>query len=63
MNAASVGLLAVVAVQLGIGSLQDWLGLATFVVAFALLWCGVGTGWLIAGGAAIGLIRLALAPG
>jgi hypothetical protein len=35
----------------------------TMLVAFALLWRGVGTGWLIAGGAAIGLIRLALAPG
>jgi chromate transporter len=63
VNAASVGLLAVVAVQLAVGSIVDVLGLATMIGAFALLWRGVGTGWLIAGGAAIGLIRLALAPG
>jgi chromate transporter len=63
VNAASVGLLAVVAVQLAVGSLLDILGVATMVAAFALLWRGVGTGWLIAGGAAIGLIRLAVVPG
>ncbi len=63
VNAASVGLLSVVAVQLAVGSVVDILGVATMVGAFALLWRGVGTGWLIAGGAAIGLIRLALAPG
>ncbi len=63
VNAASVGLLAVVAVQLAVGSVVDVLGLATMIGAFALLWRGVGTGWLIAGGAAIGLIRLALPPG
>lgn len=63
VNAASVGLLAVVAGQLAIGSLMDPLGVITAIVAFVLLVRGVGTGWLIAGGAAIGLIRLALGPG
>ena len=63
VNAASVGLLAVVAGQLAIGSLIDPLGVITAIVAFVLLVRGVGTGWLIAGGAAIGLIRLALGPG
>lgn len=60
VNAASVGLLAVVAIQLATGSLQDWLGVVIAIVAFALLARGVGTGWLIAGGAAYGLARLAV---
>jgi chromate transporter len=63
VNAAVVGLLAVVAVQLARGTLSDGLAIVTAVVAFALLWRGVGTVWLIAAGAAVGLIRLALAPG
>ena len=63
VNAASVGLLSVVAVQLAMGSLTDVLGVAVALVAFGLLVRGVGTVWLIAGGAAIGLIRLVLIPG
>lgn len=60
VNAASVGLLAVVAIQLAMGSLRDWLGVVVALAAFVLLARGVGTGWLIAAGAAIGLARLAL---
>ena len=59
VNAASVGLLAVVAGQLATGSIRDLVGLATAIGAFVLLVRGVGTPWLIAAGAAIGLIRLA----
>ena len=62
VNAAAVGLLAVVAVQLGFGAIRDPVGLMTALAAFALLWRGVGSGWLVAGGAAIGLSRLALSP-
>jgi chromate transporter len=62
VNAAAIGLLGVVAVQLALASLRDVVGVATTVVAFALLVRGVGTGRLIAAGAAIGLIRLALVP-
>ena len=63
VNASAVGLLGVVAVQLAEGSLRDVLGLATAVVAAALLWRGVGTGWLVAGGAVVGLSRLVLPSG
>ncbi len=63
VNAASVGLLAVVAVQLATGSIRDVIGLATAVAAFVLLVRGVGTAWLVAAGAAIGLMRLAWLPG
>lgn len=63
VNAASVGLLAVVAVQLATGSIRDVIGLATAFAAFALLVRGVGTAWLVAAGAAIGLMRLAWLPG
>ena len=60
VNAAAVGLLAVVAVQLGLASIRDPLGLLSALVALVLLWRGVGAAWLIAAGAAIGLIRLAV---
>lgn len=63
VNAAAVGLLVVVAVQLAEGSLRDVLGLVTAIAAFALLWRGVGTGWLIAAGALIGLARLLIPSG
>jgi hypothetical protein len=33
------------------------------IAAFALLLRGIGTSWLIAAGAAIGVIRWLLAPG
>jgi chromate transporter len=62
VNAAAVGLLGVVAVQLAIGGVRDILGAATLFATFALLLRGVGTGWLIAVGAAIGVIRWLLAP-
>lgn len=62
VNAAAVGLLGVVAVQLGLAGVRDLVDVATMIAAFALLMRGIGTGWLIAGGAAIGLIRELLAP-
>jgi chromate transporter len=63
VNAAAVALLGVVAVQLAIGGVRDIVGVITMVAAFALLVRGVGTGWLIAAGAGIGLTRWLLAPG
>ena len=60
VNAAAVGLLGLVAVQLGLASIRDPLGLLSALVALVLLWRGVGAAWLIAAGAAIGLIRLAV---
>jgi len=62
VNAAAVGLLGVVAVQLAIGGVRDIVGAATLLATFGLLLRGVGTGWLIAAGAAIGVIRWLLAP-
>jgi chromate transporter len=62
VNAAAVGLLAVVAVQLAVASVRDVVGGVTAAVAFVLLIRGVGTGWLVAAGAALGLIRLVWAP-
>jgi chromate transporter len=63
VNAAAVGLLGVVAVQLAITGVRDLVGAATMIAAFALLLRGIGTSWLIAAGAAIGVIRWLLAPG
>ncbi len=63
VNVAAVGLLGVVAVQLAIGGVRDIVGVATMLGAFGLLLRGVGTGWLIAAGAAVGVIRWLLAPG
>ena len=62
VNAAAIGLLGVVAVQLALASVRDVVGAASAAMAFWLLLRGVGTGWLIVAGAAIGLIRLLLAP-
>jgi chromate transporter len=62
VNAAAVGLLAVVAAQLALASIRDVGGAATVALAFVLLIRGVGTGWLIAAGAALGLVRLVWAP-
>ena len=63
VNVAAVALIAIVAVRLGIDAIHDGVALATAVVAFVGLLAGVGTGRLIAAGAAIGLIRLAwMAP-
>lgn len=63
VNAAAVGLLGVVAVQLAFAGVPDAVGALTLIAAFVLLIRGVGTGWLIAVGAAIGLIRGLLALG
>jgi chromate transporter len=63
VNVAAVGLLAVVAAQLAIAGVRDPVAVATAVTAFVLLVRGVGTVWLVAAGAAVGLIRLGLPPG
>jgi chromate transporter len=63
VNIAAVGLIGVVAVQLAIDSVRDPLAVATTVVAFLLLVRGVGTIWLVAAGAVLGIIRLGLLPG
>jgi len=57
-NAASVGLMAVVAWQLGRAALVDWLTVALALAAMvALLWFRVNSAWLVLGGAAAGLLR------
>lgn len=58
VNAASVGLLGVVAVQLAVGILRDALAVVVALAAFVLVARGVGTAWLIAAGAGVGLLRL-----
>jgi chromate transporter len=58
VNAAAVGLLAVVAAQLAVGSLTDALAVAVAIAAFLLLLRGLGSVVLILAGAAIGLARL-----
>jgi chromate transporter len=60
VNVGAVALIAIVAVQLGVGAIRDPLSLAIGVIALILLATGVGTGRLIFAGAVIGLIRLAL---
>jgi chromate transporter len=62
VNAAAIALLGIVAVQLAFAGVRDIVGVIATAVAFLLLVRGVGTGWLIAAGAAIGLSRLLLAP-
>jgi hypothetical protein len=57
-----VALIAVVAAQLAITALRDGIALVEGLVALVLLTVGVGSGRLIAAGALIGLIRLALIP-
>jgi chromate transporter len=63
VNIAAVALLAVVAAQVAIASVRDPLAVATTVGAFLLLTRGIGTVWLVAAGAALGVIRLGLPPG
>ena len=63
VNAAAVGLLGVVAVQLAVGGVRDIVGAVMLLATFGLLVRGIGTSWLIAAGAAIGVIRWLLAPG
>jgi chromate transporter len=60
VNAATVGLLAVVAVQLGIGTFVDPFSVAIAVVALALLVRGVSSAPLIGAAALLGLVRLNL---
>ena len=60
VNAAAVGLLAVVAAGLAVTTLTDALAVAIAIAAGALLLRGVGTVWLILAGAGIGLGRLVL---
>ena len=60
VNAAAVGLLAVVAAGLAVTTLTDALAVAIAIAAGALLLRGVGTVWLILAGAGIGLGRLLL---
>lgn len=62
VNVAAIGLLGVLAVQLAFAGIRDVVGALTAVAAFGLLLRGVGTGWLVAAGAAIGIIRLLVAP-
>jgi chromate transporter len=62
VNVGAVALIAIVAVQLGLGAVRDLLSLASALVAFALLVAGIGTGRLILAGAAIALMRLAWMP-
>lgn len=60
VNAATVGLLAVVAVQLGLEALRDPLAVVVALAAIALLSRGVGAGTLIAAAAVLGLARVGL---
>jgi chromate transporter len=60
VNAAAVGLLAVVAVRLGLEVLVEPLAWLVAGVAFLLLWRGVPSPLLIAVGAAIGIARTVL---
>jgi chromate transporter len=59
VNIGAVALIAIVAVQLGLGAIRDALSLAIGAIAMVLLATGVGTGRLILAGAVIGLILLA----
>lgn len=63
VNAAVVGLLGVVAAHLAIAVVTDPVAVAVALVAFGLLLRGVGTGWLVGLGVAVGLARLALGSG
>ncbi len=60
INAATVGLLAVVAAQLGVAALVDPVAIGTAVAGLALLARGVGSAPLILAGAGIGLLRVTL---
>jgi chromate transporter len=61
INAAALGLIGAVAVELAGSAIQDPLSLAIALGSFLVLWrTGLNTAWLIAAGGAIGLGRLAL---
>lgn len=58
VNAASLGLMAAVSVELGRASLQDPLTISISLISLVLLWrFKVNSTWLIAAGAVIGLVR------
>jgi chromate transporter len=59
VNAAALGLLAVVAVALGVGAVHDLVTGVLAIASFLLLVRGVSPVWLIAAGAVIGLARSA----
>jgi chromate transporter len=61
VNAAAVGLLAVVTVRLAAGIVPDPVVVLLGVGAFLLLLRGVGAGWLVGAAALLGLARLVLA--
>jgi chromate transporter len=59
INAASLGLMAVVTLELARGALVDWLTVAlAAVAALLLLFSRINSMWLIAGGAMAGLVRI-----
>lgn len=60
VNAGAVGLIAVVAIQLAVGTLGDPVSVVAAVVAIGLLLRGVGASWLIAGGVVLGIALTAL---
>jgi chromate transporter len=60
VNVAAVALIAIVAVQLASGSFPDLVSIAIGVVALVGLLRGIGSGWLMAAGALVGLSRLVL---
>lgn len=63
VNAAALGLLAVVAAQLALGVLVDPLALLLAIIALIALVRGVPAPWLLAVGAAIGIARLLAGSG
>lgn len=63
VNAAAVGLLAVVAARLAMGVFVEPVAVLVALAAFVLLVRGVGSGVLVAGGAMLGLARLVVETG
>ncbi|HZO83929.1 MAG TPA: chromate transporter, partial [Verrucomicrobiae bacterium] len=60
-NAASLALMAVVTLHLGLAALVDWLTIVFgAVAAFLLLRFRVNSAWLVLGGAVIGLLAGAI---
>jgi chromate transporter len=63
VNAAALGLLAVVAAQLAVGVLVDPLAVALSAIALVALIRGLPAPWLLAAGAALGISRLVVGGG